>query len=85
MQGQEARAALLAAIGSVDGVVVFDEETPAGIIETLLPDVLVKGGDYTPDRVVGREAVEGAGGCVVIVPLLPGHSSTALAAKTSRD
>lgn len=85
VQGQEARAALLAAIGSVDGVVVFDEETPAGIIETLLPDVLVKGGDYTPDRVVGREAVEGAGGCVVIVPLLPGHSSTALAAKTSRD
>ncbi len=85
VQGAEARAAVLAAIQCVDGVVIFDEETPAALIEMLLPDVLVKGGDYTADQVVGREAVERAGGSVVIVPLVPGHSSTALAARISPD
>jgi D-beta-D-heptose 7-phosphate kinase/D-beta-D-heptose 1-phosphate adenosyltransferase len=65
----------------VDGVVVFDEETPAALIEALKPDVLVKGGDYTADQVVGREIVEKAGGRVHIVPLVKGKSSSGLVAR----
>jgi len=81
VQNQADRAEVLAAMRDVDGVVVFDEETPATIIEALKPDVLVKGGDYTPDQVVGRDVVERAGGRVHIVPLVPGKSSRALAGK----
>ncbi|HET9950697.1 MAG TPA: D-glycero-beta-D-manno-heptose 1-phosphate adenylyltransferase [Candidatus Eisenbacteria bacterium] len=80
-QNEADRAAVLAAMRDVEGVVVFDEETPAKLIEALLPDVLVKGGDYTPDQVVGRDVVERAGGRVHIVPLVPGKSSSALAGK----
>jgi len=72
---------VLAAMRDVDGVVVFDEETPAAIIAALVPDVLVKGGDYTVDGVVGRDVVEKAGGRVHIVPLVPGKSSSALAGR----
>jgi D-beta-D-heptose 7-phosphate kinase/D-beta-D-heptose 1-phosphate adenosyltransferase len=79
VQDQAARAELLAAMADVDGVVVFDEETPARVIEALRPDVLVKGGDYAPDQVVGRDVVEREGGRVHIVPLVPGKSSSALA------
>ncbi|MGE5174731.1 MAG: D-glycero-beta-D-manno-heptose 1-phosphate adenylyltransferase [Hyphomicrobiales bacterium] len=75
-QDETARATVLAALGDVDGVVLFDEETPAALIDALVPDVLVKGGDYAPDEVVGRETVERAGGRVVIVPLVPGQSSS---------
>jgi D-beta-D-heptose 7-phosphate kinase/D-beta-D-heptose 1-phosphate adenosyltransferase len=57
-------------------VVIFPEDTPLALIETLRPDVLVKGGDYTPESVVGRELVEANGGKVVIVPLLKGKSTT---------
>ena len=78
LQDEAARAIVLAALQDVDGVVVFDEETPLELIRKLEPDVLVKGGDYTPDQVVGREDVERAGGSVVIVPLVPGHSSSAV-------
>jgi D-beta-D-heptose 7-phosphate kinase/D-beta-D-heptose 1-phosphate adenosyltransferase len=78
VQDERARAIVLAALGCVDGVVLFAEETPRELIEAVLPDVLVKGGDYAKGQVVGREAVEAAGGEVVIVPLVPGHSSTAL-------
>lgn len=81
VQSEADRAEVLAAIRHVDGVVVFDEETPATIIADLVPDVLVKGGDYTPDQVVGRDIVEKAGGRVHIVPLVPGKSSSALAGK----
>jgi D-beta-D-heptose 7-phosphate kinase/D-beta-D-heptose 1-phosphate adenosyltransferase len=80
VQSEADRAAVLAAMRDVDGVVVFDEETPAKIIEALKPDVLVKGGDYTADQVVGREVVEKSGGRVHIVPLVAGKSSSALAA-----
>jgi D-beta-D-heptose 7-phosphate kinase/D-beta-D-heptose 1-phosphate adenosyltransferase len=79
VQSEADRASVLAAMRDVDGVVVFDEETPAKIIEALKPDVLVKGGDYTPDTVVGREVVEKNGGRVHIVPLVEGKSSSALA------
>ena len=81
VQNEADRAEVLAAMRDVDGVVVFDEETPAEIIEALKPDVLVKGGDYSPEKVVGREVVESAGGRVHIVPLVEGKSSSALAGK----
>jgi rfaE bifunctional protein nucleotidyltransferase chain/domain len=79
LQDEHARAQVLAALQDVDGVVVFDEDTPLELIRALVPDVLVKGGDYAPERVVGREEVERAGGRVVIVPLVPGHSSSSVA------
>jgi D-beta-D-heptose 7-phosphate kinase/D-beta-D-heptose 1-phosphate adenosyltransferase len=72
------RAAVLEAVRWVDQVVPFDRDTPAELIGLLQPDVLVKGGDYAPHEVVGRETVEAAGGRVVVLPLLPGHSTTEL-------
>ena len=72
------RAALLAGLEVVDWVVGFDEDSPAALIEAILPDVLVKGGDWSPDRIVGRAAVERGGGRVLSLPLLPGRSTTAL-------
>lgn len=76
--GQDARATMVAALGCVDWVTLFEEDTPAELIAALEPDVLVKGGDYSPDEVAGARAVSAAGGRVVIVPLLPGHSTSAL-------
>jgi D-beta-D-heptose 7-phosphate kinase/D-beta-D-heptose 1-phosphate adenosyltransferase len=76
--GEEDRALVLAALESVDGVTLFDEDTPRELIRALLPDILVKGGDYTPQEVVGKEEVEAAGGEVVIVPLIGGRSTTRL-------
>jgi len=70
------RALVLAALESVDAVCLFDEDTPRDLIAELLPDVLVKGGDYEPSGVVGREEVEHAGGEVVIIPFVPGYSTT---------
>lgn len=72
------RARVVAALEAVDAVCLFDEDTPRALIASLLPDVLVKGGDYAPEEVVGREEVEAAGGKVVIVPLLAGHSTSHL-------
>ena len=80
-QDEGARAAVLSALSAVDGVVIFDEEDPLRMIELLRPDVLVQGGDYAPEQVVGRDAVERAGGRVVIVPLVPGHSSSKILAR----
>lgn len=68
------RMAVTAALGCVDAVVSFDEDTPAQLLAKLKPDVLVKGGDYGPAQVAGREHA----GKVVIVPLKPGHSTTGL-------
>jgi len=73
---QHDRACVLAALASVDAVVVFDEDTPLKLIETLLPDILVKGADYTIDQVVGAEVVQKAGGRVVLVDLVAGKSTT---------
>ena len=78
VQGELARAQVVAALASVDYVVLFDEDTPLQLIQELLPDVLVKGGDYTPATVVGRDVVEKAGGQVQVVPLIPGFSSSQL-------
>ena len=75
------RAEILAALESVDAVVIFDDLTPREVILRLLPDVLVKGGDWPGDQIVGREEVEAAGGRVVSVPVVPGYSTTAILQK----
>ncbi len=72
------RAEVLAALAAVDFVVLFDEPTPRELIGRVLPDLLVKGSDWGPDEVVGREAVEAAGGRVVSLPIEPGYSTTRL-------
>ena len=73
---QHDRACVLAALASVDAVVVFEEDTPLALIEALLPDILVKGADYTIDTVVGADVVQKAGGRVVLVDLVAGKSTT---------
>jgi D-beta-D-heptose 7-phosphate kinase/D-beta-D-heptose 1-phosphate adenosyltransferase len=75
------RAEILAALESVDAVVIFDDLTPREVIARLLPDVLVKGGDWPGDQIVGREEVEAAGGRVVSIPVVPGYSTTAILEK----
>ncbi|HKZ52490.1 MAG TPA: D-glycero-beta-D-manno-heptose 1-phosphate adenylyltransferase [Candidatus Acidoferrales bacterium] len=75
------RAELLAALAAVDAVTIFDEPTPRELIAALLPDVLVKGGDWSPDEIVGRAEVEGAGGRVVTIPYIEGYSTSALIAR----
>jgi D-beta-D-heptose 7-phosphate kinase/D-beta-D-heptose 1-phosphate adenosyltransferase len=75
------RAELLLALACVDAVVLFDEETPAALIERVRPDVLVKGADWAVDRIVGREVVQASGGRVVPLPLAEGYSTTALLAR----
>jgi D-glycero-beta-D-manno-heptose 1-phosphate adenylyltransferase len=72
------RAEILAALAVVDAVVIFDEETPAGIIRALQPDVLVKGADWPADQIVGRDTVEARGGRVVRVPVEAGFSTTSI-------
>ncbi|MCK5064805.1 MAG: D-glycero-beta-D-manno-heptose 1-phosphate adenylyltransferase [Candidatus Fermentibacteraceae bacterium] len=74
----EARVQLLLELRSVNFVVPFDEDTPLKLIERIIPDVLVKGGDYTPDSVVGADFVKSHGGRVEIIPLMKGFSSTAI-------
>ncbi|MEQ8602695.1 MAG: D-glycero-beta-D-manno-heptose-7-phosphate kinase [Marivibrio sp.] len=76
VQSEAARAAVLASLAAVDLVVVFGEDTPLALIETLKPDVLVKGADYARDQVVGAAQVESWGGRVVLAELLDGHSTT---------
>ena len=72
------RAEVLAALECVDYVVIFTEPDPERLIATLQPDVLVKGGDWAIDKIVGREIVESHGGAVKTIPLVPGMSTTAL-------
>lgn len=78
VQDERARAEVLAALEAVDLVVVFDEDTPIRLIEQIRPSVLVKGGDYTREQVVGYEVVEAHGGEVLLVDVLEGHSTTSL-------
>jgi len=80
LPGQE-RAEILAALECVDAVVMFDDLTPHEVIARLLPDVLVKGGDWAGDQIVGREEVEAAGGRVVSAPVVPGFSTTEILRK----
>ena len=75
----DARAEILAALAAVDYVTIFAEDTPEALIQLVQPDVLVKGSDWAPDRVVGRDIVEARGGRIVLVPVVEGFSTTALA------
>lgn len=72
------RAEVLSALGCVDYVVIFDEADPLELISSLKPNVLVKGGDWTPETTIGREVVEGTGGEVVIIPQFQGVSTSAI-------
>ena len=76
VQSEVARATVLAAVKSVDAVVIFAEDTPLGLIEMLEPDVLVKGAEYTQETVVGADLVSKRGGEVLFAPILPGHSTS---------
>ncbi len=76
VQSEAARAVVLGSLAHVDGVVIFNEETPRALIEAIRPDVLVKGADYSVDTVVGADLVQGYGGQVVLAELTPGHSTS---------
>jgi len=78
---QGERAEILAALGCVDAVVIFDQPDPREIVAALLPDVLVKGGDWADNKIIGREEVEAAGGRVVSIPVVPGCSTTEILRK----
>ena len=75
---EQERARVIAALAAVDAVVIFDEDTPAALVDLLQPDVIVKGGDYAPDAVVGADVVRARGGRVVIIPLTAGQSTTSI-------
>lgn len=85
VQDQHARAEVLAALEAVDIVVIFDQDTPIELIGRVKPTVLVKGADYRIEEVVGRELVEAAGGTVLLVPLLPGHSTSGIVERQLRS
>ena len=82
VQPVQARAEVLAALEAVDLVVVFDEDTPEKLIERVKPTVLVKGSDYKRDEVVGHAIVESLGGKVVLIDIVPGHSTSAMVARS---
>ena len=81
---EDERAEVLAALASVDAVVIFDEDTPHEIISAIQPDILVKGADWGEDAIVGRDVVEARGGRVVRIALAEGYSTTAILAKARR-
>ena len=81
---EDERAEVLASLEAVDWVVIFDEPTPQRLIAEILPDVLVKGGDWGPGEIVGREEVEAAGGRVVRVQIEPGYSTTEIVRRIRR-
>lgn len=78
---EQERAEMVAALACVDGVVIFDEDTPLHVIEYLLPDVLVKGGDWQENQIVGADVVKKAGGIVKRIPFVPGYSTSAMLAR----
>ena len=77
VRSETERVYVLAALEAVDAVTIFEQDTPLELVQVLQPDVIVKGGDYSPDSVVGAPEVQARGGTVVIIPLTPGHSTTA--------
>ncbi|MCA6450646.1 MAG: D-glycero-beta-D-manno-heptose 1-phosphate adenylyltransferase [Chitinophagaceae bacterium] len=78
VNNEHSRALMLASLSIVDAVVIFEEDTPLQLITAILPDVLVKGGDYTLEQIVGAKEVMANGGRVVINPILPGFSTTSI-------
>jgi D-beta-D-heptose 7-phosphate kinase/D-beta-D-heptose 1-phosphate adenosyltransferase len=83
LQNERARSVVMAAIDSVDLVTLFDDDTPIEVIESLMPDYLIKGADYTHATGVGAEFIESCGGKVVLVPLECGHSTTSIIARVT--
>ncbi|MGG9972305.1 D-glycero-beta-D-manno-heptose 1-phosphate adenylyltransferase [Ferruginibacter sp. SUN002] len=81
INNQDARALLLASLVITDAVIIFEEDTPLNLIQHIMPDVLVKGGDYTIEQIVGAKEVTANGGEVKIVPLVEGISTTAIIQK----
>ena len=81
VNNEQSRALLLASLIMVDAVIIFEEDTPLELIKAVRPDVLVKGGDYTIDKIVGAGEVTGNGGIVVINPIVEGFSTTSLIEK----
>lgn len=77
----QARALVLAGLGCVDSIVFFEEDTPLELIKCIAPHVLVKGGDWSIEQIVGRDVVEAQGGQVFSIPLLPGYSTTSIIEK----
>jgi D-beta-D-heptose 7-phosphate kinase/D-beta-D-heptose 1-phosphate adenosyltransferase len=78
VQSARQRAAIISSLPLVDGVAVFEEDTPLDLITTLQPDIIFKGGDYRPEDVVGGDIAAARGGEVIIIPTLGNHSSSAL-------
>lgn len=84
VNNQNSRALVLASLVMTDAVIVFEEDTPYDLITAIMPDVLVKGGDYTIETIVGAKEVMAAGGKVIIAPILEGFSTTGIIEKMSR-
>jgi D-beta-D-heptose 7-phosphate kinase/D-beta-D-heptose 1-phosphate adenosyltransferase len=78
LQPEAERAEIIAALAAVDYVTIFDDASVLAVVKRMLPDVLVKGGHYALDQIVGRDEVEAAGGQVVSIPIVPGYSTTAI-------
>lgn len=85
MRTDAERAYMLGALECVDLVVIFPDDTPLNLVNHLRPDVIVKGGDYSEDTIVGAAEVKSWGGRVLVVPLTPGHSTTAIIRKLSEN
>jgi len=83
VRNQAERAYVLAALEAVDIVVLFEEDTPLELVKSLRPDVIVKGGDYTLDSIVGAREVQSWGGEAIVVPLTPGQSTSSIIEKLS--
>jgi D-beta-D-heptose 7-phosphate kinase/D-beta-D-heptose 1-phosphate adenosyltransferase len=85
LQPEEERAEIIAAMASVDYVTIFDDVSVQRVVARMLPDVLVKGGQYSLDQIVGRDEVEAAGGRVLSIPMVPGYSTTAIIEAVQRS
>jgi D-glycero-beta-D-manno-heptose 1-phosphate adenylyltransferase len=85
VQSQDERTEILAALSFVDAVVLFDEDNPLMVIQQLVPNVLVKGGDWTEDKIIGADVVKKAGGVVKSLPFVTGYSTTALIEKIKKQ
>jgi D-glycero-beta-D-manno-heptose 1-phosphate adenylyltransferase len=84
INSEQTRALLLASLLMVDAVVIFEEDTPLELVKALMPDVMVKGGDYTVDQIEGSKEVIANGGRVVINPIVPGYSTTSIIGKMKK-
>lgn len=85
INNQEDRAAVLSGLKPVDFVVLFEEQTPFNLINSIKPDILVKGGDYTIENIVGSDIVENNGGKVIVIPFVKGKSTTNIIEKIKEN